>query len=78
MIGVAFLMALLSTRFANSAADTVPKLNVRPSCESAAAGAVVAGRDTEACLQDERQAQDQIIQNGHGTPERTKRNASGW
>jgi hypothetical protein len=62
VIGVAFLMALLSTRFGNSAADSVPKLNVRPSCESAAAGAVVAGRDTEACLQDERGAQDEIIQ----------------
>ena len=63
VIGVAFLMALLSTRFGNSAADSVPKLNVRPSCESAAAGAVVASRNTESCLQDERGAQDQIIQN---------------
>ena len=56
-------MALLSTRFGNSANDSVPKLNVRPSCEAAAAGAVIAGRDTKACLDDERGAQDQVTQN---------------
>ena len=63
VIGVTFLMALLSTRFGNSANDSVPKLNVRPSCEAAAAGAVIAGRDTKACLDDERGAQDQVTQN---------------
>jgi hypothetical protein len=63
LIGVAFLIALLSARFGNSAGDSVPKLAVRPSCEAAAAGAVVAGRDTEACLEDERRAQDEITKN---------------
>ena len=63
VVGVAFLMALLSTRFGNSANDGVPKLDVRPSCEAAAAGAVIAGRDTKACLDDERRAQDEVTQN---------------
>jgi hypothetical protein len=63
VVGVAFLMALLSTRFGNSANDGVPKLDVRPSCEAAAAGAVIAGRDTKACLDDERGAQDEVTQN---------------
>ena len=60
---VAFLIALLSTRFGNSAADGVPKLNVRSSCDSAAAGAVVADRNVDACLQDERRAQDEVTKN---------------
>jgi len=60
---VAFLIALLSTRFGNSAADGVPKLNVRPSCDSAAAGAVVTDRNVDACLQDERGAQDEVTKN---------------
>ena len=63
VIGVAFLITLLSTRFGNSAGDGVPKLNVRPSCEAAAAGSVIEGRNTKACLDDERGAQDQITQN---------------
>jgi len=63
IIGVAFLIALLSTRFGNAAGDGVPKLNVRPSCEAAAAGSVIEGRNTKACLDDERGAQDQITQN---------------
>jgi hypothetical protein len=60
---VALLIALLSTRFGNAAADGVPKLNARPSCESAAAGAVVTDRNIDACMQDERGAQDEIIKN---------------
>jgi hypothetical protein len=39
-------------------ADSPPKLNVAPSCDAAARGAIVAGRDREACMGDERAAQD--------------------
>jgi len=60
--GIAALIILLSSTLGSSA-DSVPKLNVRPSCESAAAGAVVVGRDTQACLQDERGARDEIMKN---------------
>jgi hypothetical protein len=63
MRAIAALIILLGSTLGTSAADDVPKLNVRPSCESAAAGAVVVGRDTQACLQDERGAQDEITKN---------------
>src|ERR1700724_1080706 len=39
-------------------ADSPPKLNVAPSCDAAARVAIVAGRDREACMGDERAAQD--------------------
>jgi hypothetical protein len=40
-----------------------PKLDVGPSCEAAARGAVVVGRDKAACMGDERTAQDEIVKN---------------
>jgi hypothetical protein len=40
-----------------------PELNVGPSCEAAARVAIVAGRDKEACLGDERAARDQLTKN---------------
>jgi hypothetical protein len=43
-----------------AAPDGPPKLNVVPSCQAAARGAISAGRDTEACMADERFSQDQV------------------
>ena len=43
--------------------DDVPKLNVEQSCEAAAQGAVVAGRNKQACLEDERGALEQVAKN---------------
>ena len=40
-----------------------PTLQVAPSCEAAARGAVVLGRNKEACLADETTAQDTLKQN---------------
>ena len=40
-----------------------PTLQVEPSCEAAARGAVVLGRNKEACLADETTAQDTLKQN---------------
>jgi hypothetical protein len=40
-----------------------PTLQVGPSCEAAARGAVVLGRNKEACLADETTAQDTLKQN---------------
>jgi hypothetical protein len=40
-----------------------PNLNVAPSCDAAARGAIVIGRDKDACMADERVAQDQIKKN---------------
>jgi hypothetical protein len=44
-------------------ADSPPKLNVGQSCKAAARGAVVLGRDQEACMGDERAAQDTLAKN---------------
>jgi hypothetical protein len=44
-------------------ADSPPRLNVSPSCEAAARGAISAGRDKEACLIDERTAEGVLAQN---------------
>jgi hypothetical protein len=43
-------------------ADSPPKLNVRPSCDAAARGAISAGRDTDACLADEHAAESVLTQ----------------
>jgi hypothetical protein len=44
-------------------ADSPPRLDVSPSCEAAARGAISAGRDKEACLIDERTAEGVLAQN---------------
>jgi hypothetical protein len=44
-------------------ADTPPKLKVDTSCEAAGRGAVMLGRNKEACLADETAAQDTLKQN---------------
>jgi hypothetical protein len=62
-IRIVFLIVLVGWSIGAAAADNVPKLNVGPSCEAAARGAVAAGRDKEACLGDERQAQEQATKN---------------
>ena len=40
-----------------------PTLNVGPSCDAAARGSVILGRDKKACLADETTAQDTLKQN---------------
>lgn len=56
-------VVLLGSQIAIAAADGPPVLNVSPSCDAAARGAIVVGRDKEACLGDERTAQDQLKEN---------------
>lgn len=46
-----------------SRADSPPKLNVGPSCEAAARGAIAVGRDKGACMGDEHAAQDTLTEN---------------
>src|SRR5262249_56123831 len=60
-IAIIVLMAALPATIAR--ADSPPKLDVTPSCAAAARGAISAGRDKEACLADERTAQDALAQN---------------
>ena len=58
------LVALsLGLQNALALADGPPKLDVLPSCNAAARGAVSAGRDKEACLSDERTAENSLTQN---------------
>jgi hypothetical protein len=59
LMGVVF--HLLGFQIHVAVADSVPRLNVGQSCASAERGAVVSGRgkDKEACMSDERDAQDQ-------------------
>jgi hypothetical protein len=44
-------------------ADSLPTLNVVPSCDAAARAAIVAGRDRAACMGDERAAEDILKKN---------------
>lgn len=44
------------------AADTVPTLNVEPSCRSAATTSIMVGRTADNCLNDERAARTQLEQ----------------
>jgi hypothetical protein len=44
-------------------ADSVPKLNVSQSCKAAARGAISIGRDQEACMGDERAAEESLTKN---------------
>ena len=60
-VGIAFLTIFWGCN--SSVADNVPKLNVTPSCKAAAAGSVVEGRNTKACLNDEREAQKELAKN---------------
>jgi hypothetical protein len=60
---IALVAISLGLPVAIAFADSPPKLNVNPSCEAAARGAISAGRDKEACLADERTAEDALAQN---------------
>ena len=62
---VATSVALISVglQTATVLADSPPKLDISPSCNAAARGAIVIGRDKEACLSDERTAEDTLKQN---------------
>ncbi len=60
LAGTACIALLLTLGTKAVAADGPPRLDVRPSCEAAARGAVVAGRNTESCMEDERTAQNEM------------------
>jgi len=61
MIAVVAVMLGLSTAIAR--ADSPPKLDVEPSCNSAAPYAIAVGRTKEACLDDERAAESTLAEN---------------
>jgi hypothetical protein len=53
----------LESQVVSALADSPPKLNIDPSCDAAAKGAISAGRDKEACLGDELTAQEMLAKN---------------
>ena len=53
----------IDAQMAPAGADSPPVLKVESSCEAAGRGAVVLGRNKEACLADETAAQDTLKQN---------------
>jgi len=57
------VVLMLGLPAAIALADSPPKLDVTPSCDAAARGAISAGRDREACLVDERTAEGVLAQN---------------
>src|SRR5437899_5126006 len=60
---IAVVVLMLGLPAATASADGPPKLDVTPSCNAAARGAISAGRDKEACLVDERTAEGVLAQN---------------
>ena len=60
---IAIVVMSLGSQVGFAVADGPPKLNVGPSCDAAARGAVSLGRNAEACMGDERVAQDQLTNN---------------
>jgi hypothetical protein len=60
---IAVLAVLLGAQTAIALADNPPTLNVGPSCDAAARGAIVIGRDKEACMGDENAALDVLKKN---------------
>ena len=53
----------LGPQIMSALADSPPKLNVGPSCDAAARGAVSIGRDKAACMGDEAAAQESLAKN---------------
>ena len=62
-VGIALVVISLGSQIGLAVADSPPKLNVGPSCDAAARGAISLGRDTQACMGDERDAQDLLTKN---------------
>jgi hypothetical protein len=60
---VALVAISLSASAGILLADEPPRLNVGPSCEAAARGAIVVGRDKAACMSDEDAALDVLKMN---------------
>jgi hypothetical protein len=60
---IAIASLLLGLQVMVAAANDPPKLDVTITCNAAAQFAIVAGRDKEACLDDERTAESTLAQN---------------
>jgi hypothetical protein len=61
--GIAVAPLLFSLQLAIAFADRPPKLDLAPTCDAAARFSISAGRDKEACLEDEHTAAGTLVQN---------------
>jgi hypothetical protein len=62
-VRMALIAISLGAQTAIALADGPPTLNVGPSCDAAARGAIVIGRDKQACMGDENAALDVLKKN---------------
>ena len=62
-VRIALVVISLGSQIGLAVADSPPKFNAGPSCDAAARGAISNGRDKEACMGDERQAEDALTKN---------------
>jgi len=60
---IAIVVMSLGSQVELAVADSPPKLNAGPSCNAAARATISLGRTTEMCLDDEREAEDQLTKN---------------
>ena len=60
---IAIVVMSLGSQVELAVAQSPPKLNVGPSCNAAARHAISLGRNTEACMGDEREAEDELTKN---------------
>jgi hypothetical protein len=60
---IALVALSLGSQAGLATADGPAKLNVAPSCDAAARGAISLGRNAEACMDDEREAKDLLTKN---------------
>lgn len=63
VVRIALTAGALGVQTIFALADSPPNLNVGPSCEAAARGAIVMGRDKAACMGDENAALDVLKEN---------------
>jgi hypothetical protein len=60
---IALASLLLGLQVAVAVADNPPKFDLAPTCDAVARFAISAGRDKEACLNDEHTAENTLVQN---------------
>jgi hypothetical protein len=62
-VRIIFTGTIMGLAVAPAGADDPPIVNMGPSCDAAAAGAITLGRDKQECMRDEGAAQDLLTKN---------------
>ena len=63
VVGITLVALSLGSQIRPALADSPPKLNAGPSCDAAVRGAISLGREKEACMGDEHEAEDVLTRN---------------